>query len=113
MMRLKATHNGQVVSETQFIKGPVYIGRHPQSQVFLSHRSVSRQHAVLFLNECGQWMVRDLKSANKTLLNGKPIAEAPLKAGHTLKIGEFVSFSGVGKLLSRPVVMQTCCNMPT
>jgi len=89
-MRLKALHNGQPVSETQFIKGPVHIGRHPQSQVFLAHRSVSRQHAVLFLNKSGQWMVRDLKSANRTLLNDTPIAEALLKTGDSIKIGEFV-----------------------
>ena len=89
-MRLKATHNGQPVSETQFIKGPVYIGRHPQSQVFLSHRSVSRQHAVLYLNKSGQWMVRDLKSANRTLVNDTPISETLLKTGDSMKIGEFV-----------------------
>ncbi|NQV35095.1 MAG: FHA domain-containing protein [Phycisphaeraceae bacterium] len=89
-MRLKATQNGQAVSESQFIKGPIYIGRHPQSQVFLSHHSVSRQHAVIFLDDNGRWAVRDLKSANHTYVNSKVITEVPLKTGDKIQVGVFI-----------------------
>ena len=88
-MRLKVTQDNRLVSETQFIKGPIYIGRHPQSQVFLRDRSVSRQHAVFFLTEEGEWMVRDLQSANKTYMNGKAITVFPLKSGDHIKVGDF------------------------
>ena len=88
-MRLEVTQNGRLMSETQFVKGPIYIGRHPQSQVFLPDRSVSRQHAVIFLTEDKQWKIKDLQSANQTHVNGKAIREAPLNAGDRIKVGDF------------------------
>ena len=89
MMRLVVKQNGDTVSEFQFSKGPVYLGRHTHSQVFLPDRAVSRQHAVIFSTPDGKWMVEDLDSANKTFLNGEAVHKAQIKTGDRLRIGDF------------------------
>ncbi len=88
-MRLVVKRNNQTVNEFQFDKGPVYIGRHTHSQVFLSDRAVSRQHAVIFSTEDGKWTVEDLDSANKTYLNDEAIHKAEIKTGDCLRITDF------------------------
>ena len=89
-MRLVVKQNDRLVNQIQFIKGPIYIGRHAQSQIFLPSRSISRQHAVVFLAEEGQWMVKDLHSTNKTYLNDKVIDEALIKTGDRIQVGTYV-----------------------
>jgi len=59
-MRLVVRQSDGTINELQFTKGPVYIGRRPSSQVFLSDEAVSRQHAVIFNTEDGKWVVEDL-----------------------------------------------------
>ncbi|HUU19637.1 MAG TPA: FHA domain-containing protein [Sedimentisphaerales bacterium] len=88
-MRLVVKRNGQTVNEFQFDRGPVYIGRHAHSQVFLSDRAVSRQHAAIFTTQEGKWVVEDLDSANKTFLNDKAIHKAEIKTGDCIRIGDF------------------------
>ena len=96
-MRLVVKRNDQIVNEFQFDRGPVYIGRHAHSQVFLHDRAVSRQHAAIFTTKEGKWVVEDLDSANKTYLNDKAIHKADIKTGDTIRIGDFaieVDFKG-------------------
>ncbi|MHC4728132.1 MAG: FHA domain-containing protein [Planctomycetota bacterium] len=88
-MRLVVKRNNQVVNEFQFDRGPVYIGRHAHSQVFLHDRAVSRQHASIFMTQEGKWVVEDLDSANKTYLNDKTIHKADIKTGDSIRIGDF------------------------
>ena len=88
-MRLVVRRNGQVVKEFQFGKGPVYIGRHPNSHVYLPDRAVSRQHAAIFATPDGKWTVQDLDSANKTYLNGREIHKTQIKTGDHLRIIDF------------------------
>jgi len=88
-MRLLIRQKGQVFNELRFREGPIYIGRHMGSQVFLPDRSVSRQHAVIYVTSEGKWVVEDLDSANKTLLNRTAIHRKPLKDGDTIKVGDF------------------------
>ncbi|MFC1765508.1 FHA domain-containing protein [Planctomycetota bacterium] len=88
-MRLTVTQDGKRVHEAQFVKGPIHIGRHPQSQIFLASPSVSRQQAVVFLTEQGQWMVKDMQSGNKTILNGKPLDQSPLHDRDRIGIGDY------------------------
>jgi hypothetical protein len=88
-MRLIVKKDGQTVNDFRFERGPVYIGRHEHSQIFLPDRAVSRQHAAIFTTRDGEWMLEDLDSANKTYLNDKAIHKAPIKAGDCVKIGEF------------------------
>lgn len=88
-MRLILRRDGKTVKEFRFTKGPVYIGRHVHSQVFLPDREVSRQHAAIFTTREGKWVVEDLESGNGTYLNGKSIHQAQLKSGDGLRIGSF------------------------
>ena len=88
-MRLIVKKDGQTVNDFRFERGPVYIGRHEHSQIFLPDRAVSRQHAAIFATQDGEWVLEDLDSANKTFLNGKAIHKAPINAGDRINIGEF------------------------
>ncbi len=88
-MRLIVKQKSRTINEFRFSKGPIYIGRHAHSQVFLPDRAVSRQHAVIFATADGKWMVEDLDSANKTYLNNKVIHRAELKPGDRLRIADF------------------------
>jgi pSer/pThr/pTyr-binding forkhead associated (FHA) protein len=88
-MRLLVKQSGRTVDEFQFAKGPIYIGRHPNSQVFLPGEAVSRQHAVIFNTQDGKWIVEDLDSANKTYLNDEAIHKAEIKTGDRLDITDY------------------------
>jgi hypothetical protein len=89
-MRLVVKKNGQTINEFQFDRGPVYIGRHAHSQIFLPERMVSRQHAAIFKEQDGKWVIEDLDSANKTYLNGKAIHKAKIKTGDCVRIADFI-----------------------
>lgn len=88
-MRLILRKEGKTVKEFRFTKGPIYIGRHVHSQVFLPDREVSRQHAAIFATRQGNWVVEDLESANGTFLNGRKIHQEQIKSGDGLRIGSF------------------------
>lgn len=88
-MRLTVTHDGKLVNEAQFVKGPIHIGRHPQCQVFLASPLVSRQHAVIYLAEQGQWIVKDMHSGNKTMLNGLAVDHHALKDRDRIGVGDY------------------------
>lgn len=88
-MRLVVKKGDKVVNEFQFARGPISIGRHTESQLFLPERAVSRCHAILYADQQGQWLIEDLNSANKTFLNGEPVHISPLKTGDMLLIAEF------------------------
>jgi pSer/pThr/pTyr-binding forkhead associated (FHA) protein len=88
-MRLTVKQGERTVNEFHFDKGPVYIGRHANSQVFLPDKTVSRQHAVIYNTKDGQWVVEDLDSANKTYLNDNEIHKAEVKTGDIVRISDF------------------------
>jgi len=88
-MRLIVKKDGQTVNDFRFERGPVYIGRHEHSQIFLPDRAVSRQHAAIFATQDGTWVLEDLDSANKTFLNDKAIHKAPIKTGDRIRVGDF------------------------
>lgn len=70
---------------------PSLIGRDPECAVVLDDALCSREHALLEYRD-GRWRVRDAGSRNGTFVNGGRIDEAPLAAGHVLRVGstEFV-----------------------
>jgi hypothetical protein len=88
-MRLIVKKAGQTVNDFRFERGPIYIGRHEHSQVFLPDRMVSRQHAAIYTTQDGKWVIEDLDSANKTFLNDKAVHKAPIKTGDCIRIGSF------------------------
>lgn len=66
---------------------PAVLGRE-SDQIPLTDRTVSRHHAQIFPDN-GSWMLRDLRSANGTYVNGVRVARDPLrlKHGDQIKIG--------------------------
>ncbi len=88
-MRLVVKKGDRTIEEFRFGEGPIYIGRQPNSQVFLPEATVSRQHAVIFISGDGKWIVEDLDSANQTYLNEKSIHRAEIKTGDRLCISDF------------------------
>jgi hypothetical protein len=64
------------------------IGRSPDCEIFLDDVTVSRNHAVLVL-ENGKYHVEDQGSLNGTFVNRKRIDNAPLTEGDELQIGKY------------------------
>jgi len=90
-MRLVVRKSGSdEVNEFRFNNGPIHIGRHTDSQIFLPDRAVSRHHAVIFDTEDGKWLVEDLNSANKTYLDDIAIKKAEVKDGSVIRIADFL-----------------------
>ena len=88
-MRLVVKQGERTINEYHFDKGPIYIGRHTNSQILLPDKVVSRQHAVIYNTKDGQWVVEDLDSANKTYLNDGEIHKADIKTGDVIRISDF------------------------
>lgn len=65
---------------------PLTIGRHADNKLVIGDVMASRFHCVVE-RSAGGWVVRDLKSSNGTLMNGKPITAAPLRLGQSFLIG--------------------------
>ena len=64
------------------------IGRSPDCEIFLDDVTVSRNHAVLIL-ENGKFHVEDQGSLNGTFVNRRRIDNAPLAEGDELQIGKY------------------------
>jgi pSer/pThr/pTyr-binding forkhead associated (FHA) protein len=88
-MRLLVKQKDGQTKEYQFAEGPVSIGRAADSHIFLPDRTVSKQHATIFIADDGKWMLQDMDSANKTFLNGEPIHKVEIKSGDCLRITDF------------------------
>lgn len=65
----------------------VRIGRSEDLEVWVNHRSISREHAK-FSKEGDVFIVRDLDSANGVRLNGSDVREAELESGDILELGQ-------------------------
>lgn len=76
-----------LVEERAFPVGTrVTIGRTPENDIQLSDASVSRRHALLYVED-GKAVVEDLGSLNGTYLNAVRVDKALLSSGDTLQIG--------------------------
>ena len=64
----------------------VVIGRSSGCHLVLGDDTVSRRHAELRL-EGGRWLLRDLGSANGTLVNGRRVVEAEVRPGDVVHLG--------------------------
>ena len=64
-----------------------YIGRSEESQICIPKPGVSRKHALIIASADG-FTIRDLGSQNGTFVNGKRIADHPLKNGDQIVIAD-------------------------
>ena len=67
----------------------IVIGRSPDAELQINHRSISRQHCRIWRDSNG-YRVRDLDSTNKTFLNEQLIDEAELHDGDHIGVGDSV-----------------------
>ncbi|MBI5368345.1 MAG: Flp pilus assembly complex ATPase component TadA [Planctomycetes bacterium] len=65
---------------------PVTVGRHEANTLVIDDDAASRHHCVIEPVP-GGWQIRDLRSRNGTLLNGRPLTRAPFAAGDVAAIG--------------------------
>ena len=66
---------------------PVTFGRDASNMVVLQSTFVSKRHATVGI-EGGQFIVRDLKSANGTRVNGETATLTPLSPGDVIEVGD-------------------------
>jgi len=62
------------------------IGRDEDCEIQVKDSSVSRVHAEVYFHE-GRWWIRDLNSANGTLVDGKKIDRLPLLRSTRIELG--------------------------
>lgn len=73
-------------AEYEIDKTEVVIGRTDENDIPIDHRSVSRHHAKIVVNQ-RSYRIMDLKSANGTLVNGEEYAQTELKRGDLIELG--------------------------
>ena len=79
---------------------PALVGRESRS-LPLSDNTVSRRHCDLIPSN-GEWVVRDLGSANGTYVNGgRVLSTAPLKVGDQLRVGRTLMVFGAQPGITR------------
>ena len=66
--------------------GPFVIGRQPSCDLWIDDRTISKHHADLVRSDEG-WLLRDVGSRNGTRVNGWRIAEAVLRDGDVVQLG--------------------------
>jgi sigma-B regulation protein RsbU (phosphoserine phosphatase) len=84
---IKGSRPGQVLE----LRGErMILGRHPSCEIVLDNAAVSRQHAQI-LNRRGTFFLEDLRSRNRTYLNGTAIdGREPLKDADEVTICDIV-----------------------
>lgn len=63
------------------------VGRSPATDFPISHPTVSGLHCELLLTD-GAVIIRDLESTNGTFVDGRPVREASLSSGQTIRLGD-------------------------
>lgn len=86
------------------------IGRGRDNDICVNHRSVSRNHVEIHVDEHGA-QLRDLQSTNGTLVNDQPVANVYLRDGDRIKVGrtvlKFISGSNVEAAYHQQVYAMT------
>jgi pSer/pThr/pTyr-binding forkhead associated (FHA) protein len=90
-VHLKVLHGKPRGHCLRFGPGEFVFGRGPECHVRPNSELVSRQHCMLKVLSDGALSIRDLGSANGTLVNGaRLLGERPLQIGDTLQVGPVV-----------------------
>jgi pSer/pThr/pTyr-binding forkhead associated (FHA) protein len=91
---LHITSGPQEGAQVPLLTPSVTIGRATRNatwDISLQDRAVSRPHAEIARQDDGTWIVKDLNSANGTVVNGMPVSpEEPhsLQDGYVITLGE-------------------------
>src|SRR5690349_154567 len=65
------------------------IGRDPSNAISIRDGSASRHHCVIRKRD-GRFIIEDLESRNRTLVNGSAVTEHTLEPGDEIKVGSSV-----------------------
>ena len=64
------------------------IGRNPNTDITLLDEGISREHALVLLDEeTGRFTIEDLQSTNGTRVNGRRVRSTELAPGDRIQIG--------------------------
>jgi hypothetical protein len=80
--------DGAIVERRLLACGRLLIGRSRHNDICLQSRFVSRNHAVLIVNETEAHVV-DLRSTNLTRVNGQPVQNRALVSGDLISVGNY------------------------
>lgn len=69
-------------------KNEITLGRDPLSDIFLNDITVSREHALISIDN-EKAVIRDVGSLNGTYVNNKPIEEIGLNSKDEIRVGKF------------------------
>jgi pSer/pThr/pTyr-binding forkhead associated (FHA) protein len=75
------------IGQTYRVRGSARVGRNSESDIFLVDPSVSRNHALLEVQD-GRLIVSDAGSSNGTFVNGVRVQQCRLNAGDTVAFGK-------------------------
>lgn len=64
----------------------ITIGRNPANDIIINNPNVSSNHAVIVVDDSGDFILRDLNSTNGTFLNGKRITEAKINSTDKVQV---------------------------
>jgi pSer/pThr/pTyr-binding forkhead associated (FHA) protein len=88
------------------------VGRRPDAGLRIPTNDVSRQHCEVTQTKIAL-TVRDLGSSNGTYVNGKRVAESPLKAGDKLGVGPVIFMVQIDGTPSKITPFDLKVEMPT
>ncbi len=78
--------DGAAETRGQIARFPFRLGRSPDQDLVVGHPYVSRQHAVVSLDQ-GTYYLTDQGSRHGTFLNGRRIQQEPLAPGDQIRLG--------------------------
>lgn len=87
MARLSVQTPGLNLNTLALRLGVNHVGRGPENDFQLDHPTISTRHCELIVSADGI-ILRDCDSTNGTFVNGEPVSEIWLEAGHTVKFGD-------------------------
>jgi pSer/pThr/pTyr-binding forkhead associated (FHA) protein len=85
---LRLLSYGQAPEDHVLVVGKNAVGRHPDNDVVLSSRTVSRWHCAIVLDSNRRCVVEDVGSASGVVVNGKCVSgPVPLRYGDEIGVG--------------------------
>ena len=87
MARLLVRTEGLGLNTLELRLGVNRVGRDPKNDFSIAHPTVSTHHAELILSADGV-VLQDCQSTNGTFVNGEPVSEVWLEAGHQVRFGD-------------------------
>lgn len=86
ILRIISGPQGEII--LPLTKNKITIGRSPESDIFLNDRTVSREHAMISIND-GVYQIVDRNSYNGLWVNNKNVSVQNINDGDIIQVGVF------------------------